>query len=188
MPLGWCWFCRSRPRGPHRPRRAARRCWLLADYSRLLAAEAKLQDARIRLEQMVRYLQAGSSAPESLQSLLREVAQGAAQARSTMDGVIREVIPVVEDAYLGFFDGKIAPRLAAVEDFRAKVRGLTARYNKLNARVLGEIDLDKTRRAPEELHLEIRAGHHWRHTLDRLIVQLDRPAGQVKLGLIEYLD
>lgn len=105
---------------------------LYADYSRLVAAENALQLARGRLEQALRHLQA-SSPQAAVPEAIGTVRTGAGQARVEMDRVILEVLAAVDPAYLGLYDGQMAPHLQGLEAFGQKVRELTARYRALTA-------------------------------------------------------
>jgi len=106
---------------------------VLADYGRLLVAEASLQEVRSRLEQGVRYSGKGE-ATGSAAAIFEEVKAGAWQARIDMNSVITEVLFATDSAYLGLFDGNVRDRAATLEGFHQKVRRLLARYRALTAK------------------------------------------------------
>ncbi len=107
---------------------------MLADYSRLLVAEAALQETRARVEQALNYRLPGAPPPPALTGLLAELKAGAGQARVEMDQVIMEVLAVTDPAYLGLYDGQPADRAAALAAFHQKVQDLAQRYRALAAR------------------------------------------------------
>ena len=106
---------------------------MLANYGRLIVAEAALQEVRGRLEQGLRY--AGEeNAAKATAVVLEEVKAGAWQARIDMNSVITDVLFATDSAYLGLFDGNERDRAAALERFHQKVRRLLERYRALTAK------------------------------------------------------
>ena len=107
---------------------------VLADYARLLAAENALQDARGRMEQGIRHLQAAGADDDEAPEVVRDVRAGAGRARLEMDRVIMEVLAAVDPAYLGMFDGTVDEHLEGLETFGREVRELEARFRALTDR------------------------------------------------------
>ena len=107
---------------------------MLGEYSRLLVAEAALQESRNRLEQGMKYVQSGGQVPPGVSALFAETKAGAGQARVEMNRVILEVLEVLDPAYLGLFDGQDTERLSALDAFALKARTLAGQYRALTAR------------------------------------------------------
>ncbi len=126
---------------------------MLGEYSRLLVAEAALQESRNRLEQGMKYVQSGGQVPPGVSALFAETKAGAGQARVEMNRVILEVLEVLDPAYLGLFDGQDTERLSALDAFALKARTLAGQYRALTARtekgIAGQIAAQSAR-----LHLK----------------------------------